>query len=226
MTPPSQWRQKLYSAVGIPFILSQWTPYTLDFKGSPKVSVEGKQLRISTERTAGGFAYFLPEPIPLDSESVRFSWNWAVERFPIAETVLPLKKSTEDFALRVGLLISDGESRISIPGKFKMALEKRSLDLSYVLFYCATPNEIEGTKCESSPYHKKVINCFKKASSTNSAHSALPLKDLRAIGYTQEKQKLHIFGIWLFADSDNSGSSSTARVSELSLLSGLETTKK
>jgi len=141
-------RQYLASILGIPFVLSLWTPFAIDFKGEPKVEVMGTALHISTDEAAGGFAYFLDKPIELSKEkNIKLSWSWTVPKFPNVTPTFPLEKDVEDFALRVGLLLSDGKSRIYLPRKFKKEVKKRIFALPYVLFYCATKLQPKGQKC-------------------------------------------------------------------------------
>ena len=130
---------------------------------------------------------------------------------------MPLAKKDEDFALRVGLLVTDGRSRIPMPRKFRSELKKKNLNLSYVLFYCAT-NSPEN-KCEKSPFHGKITNCLRKTSNKESKMKAWPWSDLsKAMKIKEAEMKdLKVFGLWLFADSDGSNSKSKATVSQLTI---------
>ncbi|MCB0404637.1 MAG: DUF3047 domain-containing protein [Bdellovibrionales bacterium] len=206
--------QKISSLV-IPMLLSQWSAHPIFFKGTPKLSESNRQLTIETENAAGGYVYIFPKPVAIEANT-RLGWKWAISKFPQKEIRLPLKKSTDDFAVRIGVLLSDGTSRISLPGNLQKALPK-SLPLSYVLFYCATPQEDPKMVCEVSPYHKNFVNCMKKASQNKESIAELPLRDLASAKNLGKKPNLKAVGLWLFADSDNLKTRSEAQVSDLVL---------
>lgn len=208
---------RLNSVVFAPFILSQWMPFALEFEGKPNVQVVRDELRIETKEAAGGFAYLLPQAISLTETNVKFSWKWKVKQFPNVRPKPPFKKENEDFALRVGLLVSDGSSQIPLPRKLKKEIKKRNQALSYVLFYCASQDQ--ETACGRSPFHQNVLNCLRPAQGEMESMESRPLADLKeAYALSQNQLKrLKVFGIWLFADSDNSESKTFASVSQLQI---------
>ena len=210
----------LYGAMGIPFVLSQWTPFNIELKGSPQFTPEGRSLRIITESEAGGVAYFLKEPVQVGESDCILRWKWKVDDFPAAKPSFPLSKADADFPLRVGLLLSDGEWRIPLPRKFRKAVDRKGFALSRVLFYSAVRAENtagQGGQCGPSPYHDKFLICTLPASGTEQSMEVKIGRDLKR-GFALDADKireLRIFGIWLFADSDNSKSRSSAVVSDI-----------
>lgn len=206
--------QKLSSLV-IPMLLSQWNAHPIFFKGNPTLKENNKQLVIETQNASGGYVHLFSEPIPIGANT-RLDWKWAIAKFPQEVMQLPLKKSTDDFAVRIGLLLSDGTSRISLPGGLQKSLP-RDEPLSYVLFYCATPQVDPKMVCELSPYHKSFVNCMKRASPKTERNSGFPLRDLISAKNLGPKPSLKVLGLWLFADSDNLETRSEASVSELVL---------
>lgn len=211
------WQVWFFTVVGIPLVLSDWMPLSTQIKGSPKVKVEGSTLSITTEGEAGGFAYFLEKPISISGNNFDVNWKWQVSQFPDVIPTIPFKKSEEDFALRVGMLLSDGTSRIPLPGNFGKEFEKRKQALSYVLFYCASQNRAK-RQCGRSPYHRNIVNCLNPAGKKQNSVMVTPFKDIKQfLGKRPETKKLEVVGVWLFADSDNSRSRSNAMVSDIKL---------
>lgn len=131
---------------GIPFSLQDWESFTIDVSGSPKVFVSGPRLSIRTDEEAGGMAYFLPEPIPLKVKQLELQWNWLISQFPKSTPTIPLQKKDSDFALRLGLILSDGNWRVPLPYKFRKAMMRRGHALTYVLFYSAVPKVETGVE--------------------------------------------------------------------------------
>lgn len=129
----------LIAVFGVPFSLGEWVPFSVEIKGSPEVAVDGTRFTISTEEDAGGTAYFLPQPISLKLKELELQWEWKVENFPKANPTIPLLKPDADFALRVGLILSDGNWRVPLPYRFRKEMMRRGHALSYVLFYTAIP---------------------------------------------------------------------------------------
>ena len=58
-----------FYSIAVPFILSQWIPFSLEFKGSPKVEVNKDALTIETDESAGGFAYLFEKPFALKKDT-------------------------------------------------------------------------------------------------------------------------------------------------------------
>src|SRR5690606_34523569 len=91
------------------------------------------------------------------------SWAWRVLKFPTNALRFPLEKNNDDFALRVGILVSDGSAVIPVPKKFRAVIADKGLPLSRVVFYCATPAGVAERACEPSPYHARIFNCPRPA---------------------------------------------------------------
>ncbi|MEZ4752180.1 MAG: DUF3047 domain-containing protein [Bdellovibrionota bacterium] len=204
------------STLLIPMLLNQWLPNAVHFKGTPKLSLEGKAFRIETVEAAGGYIYLLPEPVTLTKEKGQFRWKWSVQRFPQKVLRLPLTKKTDDFAVRIGLLLSDGTSKISLPSTLQAKLNPAH-PLSYVLFYCASPQKETTPVCEQSPYQGNFVNCMKRASGTRESNERFPWRDLASVEKVEASTSLQVIGVWLFADSDNNGTRSEAHVSGMEL---------
>lgn len=204
--------RSLYAAFALPLAISQWTPVPIGSQKLPEVNSTGGECGIKTDRNAGGFACLLPESTDPSSHSVRLSWEWRVSTFPKTAPKIPFEKSSDDYALRVGALLSDSEEGIKVPRRIEELLKEKGLKLSYVVFYCAVPALPDGPVCAISPYNDHIVNCLVGADSKYKRVAASPIDD--AMKYFKlpesEKRLLKVIGLWLFADSDNSHSSSDA----------------
>jgi hypothetical protein len=209
----------------IPLGLEQWTAVPISGKAMPELRGVNQTWTLKTRGSAGGYVHFLEKPITLESGYVSISWEWMVRKFPRTRPVLPFVKSEDDYAIRIGALISDGEKQIPVHGDFKKILEERKQTVAFVLFYCAVPIEqmkfFEKSSCGSSPYHDHVANCVLPAGEPWSKNAVSPFKD--AMGSFQvsdsQRKKLTLIGFWIFADSDNSNSDSEAELKPISVIS-------
>lgn len=193
-------------------------------KGSPQIQIEGETLTIKTHQEAGGVAYLLDQPVPLGQKDLKLDWKWRVSQFPQTFKAtwekMPTQKDDEDFALRVGVLLSDGVAQMPLPRKFSRELRKRRQKLSYVVFYCATPKMPKGVKCVKSPFNRQVVNCARSAGSQYQKVEVSPLQEaMEMFQLSSERRKnLTVLGFWLFADSDNSNSKSSAQITSMRMM--------
>jgi len=126
-------------------------------------------------------------------------------------------KKNDDYAMRVGVLFSDGVRSMTMPEGLKVQITQKGHALSHVVFYCAAPLGDSGGECIHNPYSDSVVNCLKSAGATKKKENVFPVSDLRKniAASDLDASKLKIIGLWLFADSDNVESDSDAWVSEL-----------
>ena len=204
--------QAMLGVFVVPMAINQWTAVPIGSQRIPDLIANEKEWRVKTEGNAGGFAYLTPQSTDSASRLVQVHWDWRVETFPRAAPKIPFEKSTDDYALRVGVLLSDGEERVNVPRNIKDLLKAKDLNLSYVVFYCAVASVPNGQACAISPYNDHIVNCLVGADSKYRRIEEFPVED--AIKYFKlsenEGKRLRPIGLWIFADSDNSRSSSVA----------------
>lgn len=212
-----RWLQhRLFSFFSIPLVLNQWTPVPIGSFALPTVQTSKSGWEIQTAGTAGGFLY------PFGADRVRalsdlnLSWSWKVHRFPTLAKTDVNEKDADDFALRVGVLIG-GDGEASLPKDFEKAVRGLNDKVSYVLFYSATDRKEYAGKCFKSPFSNRVVNCLKSAGLEPSSVRVTPLSDLVSVLPVSPslQGRLVATGIWVFADSDNSKSTSQATLSHL-----------
>lgn len=204
--------RSVLAAFVFPLAINQWTPVPIGSQNLPDVKSTDREWAIKTDGNAGGFVCLLPAPTTPSSQTVRLSWEWRVSTFPKTTPKIPFEKSADDYALRVGALLSDSEEGIKVPQRIEDLLKEKNLKLSYVVFYCAVSSVPNGPLCAISPYNDHIINCLVGADSTYRKVAASPIEDAMRYLKLQESEKrlLKVIGLWVFADSDNSRSSSEA----------------
>ena len=207
-----------WMVITMPMNLLDWIQVNLPSKEIPIVTAVDGGFRLTTRHSAGGFAYLLQNPIEVTDE-MKLSWQWMISRFPSTIISKAVDKNNDDYALRVGVLFSDGKRTMTMPPSLKDQLSKNGRNLSYVVFYCATPESEPVPTCIQNPFSSNVLNCLKRAGTTKKQESVFPGLDLkRSMALSgQETSQLKIIGLWLFADSDNAASESDAWVSQLEL---------
>ncbi len=208
----------MYAAFTLPVDLTSWTPTRVNSGSEPKFIVQDQTWTITTESSVGGVAVLLPKSqIASSADRSQLRWSWSVKTFPNTHPEIPFKKENDDYAIRVGALISDLKTSIRVPAAFQKRLDANEIKLSYVVFYCASKEVPGGEKCGVSPYNDRIINCLVPAKSEFQAITQEPVKDLiRILG--KDNITLQVVGAWIFSDSDNSKSSSTAQVKGLEVL--------
>jgi hypothetical protein len=203
----------------IPMILSQWTAVPLPKRSLPEFRESAHGWTMKSDKNAGGYVYLLDQAIPAkNAADVLASWTWSVSKFPSARPTPPFKKDSDDYAVRVGFLLDDQRSQMDIPSQVKGQLAQKKRNLSYVVFYGASP---EGTakSCGTGPYSNRILTCLETAvekSKSVSVQPAQAAKDAFKLGPV-EIDRLQIVGVWVVADSDNSNSSSEAQLSALKI---------
>jgi len=217
------WALAALFPIHIPLTFPQWTQVHFSDKSSPKFETLAKttdhceQWSVKTANSTGGYVYRLEAPVPLTENETQVSWNWSVTKFPTI--VEPLfEKRSDDFALRVGILVSDGHSSIQEVRRFT----SRPIDVSYVIFFDAYPKKIpETSNCGLNPYLHRAADCFLLASPKTEHIELNPYGKIRSQFKLSEREmsELRIVGFWIDANSDNSKSSSDATFSDLQLTS-------
>lgn len=173
--------------------------------------------KVETKAGAGGYAYLFPENERKRLADTNLLWSWSVKEFPQTKAVTPLDKGADDYALRVGLLVR-GNGEVQMPPALKEAARKCGI-VSYVLFYSATDKRDLANQCFKNPFNDRVVDCLEFASEQRSEVKSSPLLDLSGV-LTLSKDdlsKLEVVGVWIFADSDNSKSTSKAHLYQLRL---------
>lgn len=206
--------RSVFAVFAFPLAISQWTPVPIGSQRLPEVRSTDGAWVVKTDGNAGGFAFILPTPMDPSSHSVRLSWEWRVSTFPKTTPKIPFEKSSDDYAIRVGALLSDSEEDIKVPRQIEELLKDKKQKLSYVVFYCAVPSLPAGPVCAISPYNDHIVNCLVRAESKYTRVAASPIEDAMKYFKLPESERglLKIIGVWMFADSDNSHSSSDANL--------------
>lgn len=171
--------------------------------------------KVETKAGAGGYAYLFSEKERRRLTDANLLWSWSVEEFPQTKAASPLEKATDDYALRVGLLVR-GDGEVQVPPTLQEAARKCG-GVSYVLFYSATHKRDLVNQCFKNPFNERVVDCLKFADGKQSGVKSSPLSDLsRALSLPSDTlSKLEVIGVWIFADSDNSKSKSKAHLYKL-----------
>lgn len=199
----------------IPLNLDLWIPFS--FPNIPVSNFDyqqvNKSLKISSHKSASGYVYIFPDPVAINE--VQISWQWSVEKFPDIKNILPISNLSDDFALRLGLLLDDGKRSIKLPSQLEGELKKKNLNVSYVNFYLAVPNE--NVPCFLSPNDSFINYCLKLVNSnlkSENITSEMLAKDLNNI---KSFATLKLIGLWIFADSDNSKSTSLGTIRNIQI---------
>ncbi|MGE4233105.1 MAG: DUF3047 domain-containing protein [Bacteriovoracia bacterium] len=201
----------LLSVIAIPMTISQWTPIPIASKELPKLQIIGESSwELTTKQSAGGYAFLLKEPT---GGNVGLRWEWKVSKFPA-----PTGKR-DDYAVRVGVLLSDNESKLPVPEKFEKLLSEKKQSLSYIVFYDASEPDKGLNGCSISPQSARIANCFISVSAEKSKVLVSPIEDatLRFNLSASDRTKLKVVGVWVFGDSDDSESESKAFIEKIEL---------
>ena len=202
----------------VPMALGQWSLVPIGKMPLPNIKEHQGVWEIATNGNAGGIAYLLPEKTRNETHAPVLSWTWNVEKFPAVRDKSPLSKDGDDYAIRVGALVS-GDRAMRIPTDLAKIVEPLGIMISYVVFYSATDRESWTNRCAVSPYSERIITCFRSVGAKLSSQTEAPLKDLGNTLSLQpsERSKLGLVGVWIFADSDNSKSSSLSHLGNISV---------
>lgn len=212
----------------LPLGLEHWTAMPISGRALPEFKVVSQAWNIRTRGSAGGYVQFLEEALLSRAGNLALSWDWKVTRFPKTRPNFPFEKSDDDFAIRVGVLISDGEEQIPVPGEFKKVLMERKQRVAFVVFYCAISKELmKGAlkpSCGTSPYHDHVVNCLLPSQGDWLTNVVFPIKDaIDSLKIPEaRRKKLKVIGFWVFADSDNTESDSMGELRSISVKTGPE----
>ena len=207
--------KSLNAWIALPLILNQWVPVPIGSQPLPQVESLGGGWRIQTQGNAGGWAFLLPQPI---GPQAKLAWEWKVAQFPSAQTQFPFEKGSDDYAIRVGALLTNGSDEIRAPQAMKKLLQDHQVKLSYVVFYSATRSAPPTEKrCGLSPYSDQIVYCLIEVGPQVSKSQVQPIEEaIQAFKLpSTQRAKLKLLGLWLFADSDNTKSSSKAELSGL-----------
>lgn len=196
----------LLGAFAIPMSPQKWIPTEMPSRSMPIVKADGASWTLTSKDSAGGLSYILESSITTDFET---SFSWSVATHPKVDFNKPNLKKNDDYALRIGFLFSGGKEDLKMPPKFKAALEKLKVKVSNVLFYCSAPESISSS-CSKSPYGDQMANCLIPVGPLEKRSNFHPKVDLQKTLNLDEAsiRKLSLVGLWVFADSDNSESSS------------------
>lgn len=222
--------KSLFAGIVAPFALAQWSPFVL--KEPPRIEVlshQGKSsLVFKTRNQSGGAAHLLPKPLPVTLPGPELHWSWSVAQFPKVDPKDrdPVSgkdtKKSDDYALRVGVLLSDGESSMPMPPSLGKIFENRAERLGGMILYSAVPAGSPGTTgCFKNPFSSYTLTCPRVAGNAPAAQSAFPVRDAaQGLGLDElHLKRLKIIGFVAIADSDNTESSSEATLLELALQS-------
>ena len=205
----------------VPFNIGQWTPVHVNTHPMPVVTEEKSTWKIVSRDGAGGYAFIFKEAFDKD-QLIQASWDWKVTRFPNVEIRLPFSKQNDDFALRVGFLISGGSTSITIPDSIEKLFGTEKKKISNIIFYQA----IRSTKgnqeaCGESPYQKGITYCLRFANTEFETLKVKPTSDLIKNQKPNLPNNLKVVGLWIFSDSDNSHSESEAYLKNLKMEEGI-----
>jgi len=172
---------------------------------------------ISTNNSAGGYAHLFPEPIEKKGKDLQVTWSWSTQVFPKINSKNLFQKDGDDFPLRIGVLLSGGGSEISVPMDLKKTLDSRNYRVSHIMFYSAAQLDQKSPIEGKSPYSSKIAYQLIPNSDASQLTAVNPFADVkRLFKFDSEKlESLKIIGLWIFADSDNSRSSSLATLENL-----------
>ncbi len=201
----------------VPFNIDQWTPVQINTYSMPVVTDESSTWKIVSKNGAGGYAYIFKESF--DKEPlIRASWDWTVTKFPNVEIKLPFSKQNDDFAVRVGFLISGGSNSISIPDSIEKLFGTEKKKIANIVFYQAIPSTKGNQEsCGESPYQKGITYCLRFATADFESQKVKPTDDVIKNKDSSAASNLKIIGLWIFSDSDNSHSESEAYLRNLKL---------
>lgn len=204
----------------VPLDIGQWTPVQVNSHPMPVVTNENSTWKIVSKDGAGGYAYIFKESLSRE-QVTQASWDWKVTKFPNVEIKLPFLKQNDDFAVRVGFLISGGSTSISIPRSIEKLFGTARKQISNIIFYQA----IRSTKgnqetCGESPYQKGITYCLRFADAEFKTQTIKPINDVIKTPNPNPANNLKVVGLWIFSDSDNSHSESEAHLRNLKLEQG------
>ncbi len=198
------------AAALIPMSLKEWSP-TKIVADLPAVTETNSTWKITSDHSAGGYFYELPKENP----RTVISWQWKVDTFPSVTPRKPFDKASDDYPLRVGIVLTNGDDNIRVPPGIKT---KELPKISYVAFYVASNLPEKECACDTSAYNKYILTCQVPVGKEITRVKKQPIEETaRHFHLEGEKRALKALGIWIFADSDNSKSKSDATLGRLEM---------
>ena len=198
---------------------NKWIETSIPFQGSPdfKYEKKSKEMFIETDDDVGGYALILKPDERSKGSKTSVSWKWKVTQFPTAIPSPPLKKENDDYALRIGVLIDNGQKELKLPSAVKKKLQKHQARVSHYIFYAALPaSSLKEKRCATSAYSEQGLICHLPVTDKWSEARFFPLEDLEQ-WIKKPSKGAKIIGFWVFADTDNSESKSKAWLKDLKL---------
>lgn len=208
----------VHAGVPVQLDVEKWIKVKVPFRDFPMISerADGGWV-VKTEDDAGGLAALFGPRLSSDRGALPFSWTWQVKEFPSTKPVLPPDKKNDDYAIRVGFLLSDGKNSLPVPGDVGKLLERKKLKISNVLFYVAVPGGPSSREgCGVSAYDDRIFLCYVKANGAPERVTVDVASDIARVAKLPNTRKLEtplkVVGSWIFADSDNSETRSWAKI--------------
>lgn len=221
MMDASRGYRSLLAAVAVPLELARWTAVPIHARTFPSFTEAGESKRegknawkVQSDNAAGGYALLLPQ-----GSYDKVQWRWKVTSFPKTASAPPFTKSNDDYAIRVGILLNQGDTAFQVPAPFQKLLDANHAKLSRVLFYLGVPGTPPSENCGVSPYRDEIGYCALGSGPAWTTHRADPRADSRKAFQlsSEEARKLRIIGLWIFSDSDNSSSAAQAELDGVQL---------
>jgi hypothetical protein len=210
-----------FAVLFIPMTLAEWTKVPIQSRTFPDIKNANDSQIYQTKGSAGGLAYFFRPPLLQNGKIPTLSWTWVVKKHPASHPTFPLDKDNDDYALRVGAVLSNSKDEIKVPSSMVSLLKAAKDHVSYVIFYCATraSNDAEPIKqkCGISPYNDHIMNCLMPVSQMSTPVRTHPVEDAANLWHFPDevRKSVKMIGIWTFADSDNTHSESEAEITKL-----------
>ncbi|MFK8138934.1 MAG: hypothetical protein AB8E15_11275 [Bdellovibrionales bacterium] len=196
----------------VPMDPSEWVKTKFPFKKFPDFNFS-QSIQISNDSAVGGYFYKLPKPIEIGSlEFIQLKAQ--IDKFPKVKINMPFQKKQDDYAFRLGLMLSDGRNS-SIPS-FVQSKIGRQFPVTKMIYFQFASLDGEIEMCGKSPHNSFSIYCVLNTSEGKEFLLNLNLEN-KALKVLKNRKKLRLVGLWLFSDTDDSGSKSNAVVRKISI---------
>jgi hypothetical protein len=212
--------------------LTKWIPTVVKSLPLPSITREKADIwQLATDSNAGGFAWVLPEPL---KGEFTVDWSWRAEHNPKTTSSFLfglLSRSSDDAAIRLGFVFDYGTAHLPIRAFARSAVTTESsgsIAISHITIVNllppyedslpevdATPAPKDGKElpCSRSPHSDHITYCSVHADSGINWSAVHTSKSQLVTRIDPALSKRSVLvALWLFADSDDSASTSRAAI--------------